>query len=138
MLVELKNNLNEISRLASELEHFSDQEKLPIKTNLELNLILEELVTNIISYAYTDQSPHLIRINLQRKNDQLTVTIEDDGTAFNPLEATVPKKSENLDELKPGGLGIHLVREFTDQVFYSRREGRNILILIKKVPAGTF
>lgn len=135
MLVELKNDLSEIGRLAAELELFSDQEKLPQKINLELNLILEELVTNIISYAYSDQLPHLIRVTLEREDDQLKVTIEDDGTAFNPLEVPVPRKSDNLDDLEPGGLGIHLVRELTDEAFYSHTEGRNILTLIKKIPA---
>ena len=136
MLVELKNNLSEIDRLALEIEEFCDQEQLPAKTSLELNLILEELVTNIISYGYDDQLPHLIRINLQREGDRLAVTVEDDGNAFNPLEVPAPRMSDNLDDLTPGGLGIHLARELTQEAVYNRTEGLNILTLIKQVPVG--
>jgi serine/threonine-protein kinase RsbW len=133
MLIELKNDLGEIGRLAAELELFCDQEDLPVKTCLELNLVLEELVTNTISYGYSDHLSHLIRVDLQRQDDRVKVTIEDDGAKFNPLEAPPPHMSEDIDDLEPGGLGIHLVRELTDEAEYSRGDGFNRLVLIKMV-----
>jgi anti-sigma regulatory factor (Ser/Thr protein kinase) len=133
MLIELKNDLGEIGRLAAELELFCDQEELPVKTCLELNLVLEELVTNTISYGYSDHLSHLIRVDLQRQDDRVKVTIEDDGAEFNPLEAPPPHMSEDIDDLEPGGLGIHLVRELTDEAEYSREDGYNRLVLIKVV-----
>jgi anti-sigma regulatory factor (Ser/Thr protein kinase) len=134
MLIELKNDLGEIGRLAAELELFCDQEELPVKTCLELNLVLEELVTNTISYGYSDHLSHLIRVDLQRQDDRVKVTIEDDGAEFNPLKAPPPHMSKNIDDLEPGGLGIHLVRELTDEAEYSREDGYNRLVLIKMVP----
>lgn len=137
MLIELTNNLSEIKRLTEELERFCDQEELPLKTGLELNLVLEELVTNIISYAYSDNSIRQIKISLEHRDNRVAVIIEDDGSSFNPLEAPEPDKSDNIDDLEPGGLGIHLALKLTDGAEYNRQEGRNILTLTKLVPSGT-
>jgi anti-sigma regulatory factor (Ser/Thr protein kinase) len=136
MLLILKNNINEIGRLAEEIERFGEEENLPLKTTLNLNLVLEELITNTISYGYSDSEEHLISVKFERIADSLTVTIEDDGSAFNPLEEPPPVMSDNLDDLEPGGLGIHLVRKLTDQVFYQREGGCNILKLVIKLPAA--
>ena len=137
MLIKLDNRLSEIERLASELELFCDQEKLPVKTCLELNLILEEAVTNIISYAYNDSASHLISVSLQRRGDRVEIAIEDDGIGFNPLDAPTPRMSGDIDELEPGGLGIHLIRKLTDEAAYSREKGYNTLKLTKKVSSDT-
>lgn len=134
MLIKLTNDLSEIGRLAEELERFCESKGLPLKTGLELNLVLEELVTNIISYAYSDNTAHQIKVILGYEDNRVTVTIEDEGVGFNPLEAPEPDKSDNLDDLEPGGLGIHLALKLTDEAQYSRQGGRNILTLIKLVP----
>ncbi len=134
MLIELQNNLSEINQLAAELDQFCDRENIPAKTGLELNLVLEEVVTNIISYAYTDTLPHRIRVRLHKENDRLHVVIEDDGREFNPLDVPPPEQSDEIDNLEPGGLGIHLMRKLTDEAAYKREKGRNILTLIKQVP----
>lgn len=137
MQIGLKNDLSEIDRLASELKLFCDRERLPVKIGLELNLVLEELVTNTISYAFSDRSPHLITVSIERHHDRIKATIEDEGIGFNPLENPPPQKSNHIDDLEPGGLGIHLVRELTEQIEYRREAGRNILSFVKKVSSGT-
>lgn len=133
-MIELKNDMNEIGRMAEELERYCDEEQLPMKTGLELNLVLEELVTNIISYGYEDEAEHLITIDIIRDEDTLNIKVVDDGAAFNPLEAPPPLMSENIDDLEPGGLGIHLVKKLTDEAVYSREGDLNILTMKKIVP----
>ena len=129
MILKLENKIEEISRLSQELERFSEKEDLPLKVGLNLNLVLEELVTNTISYGYEDDQVHYIKVSIERSGETLLVCLEDDGLAFNPLKAEPPKISSDLDSLTPGGLGIHLVKNLTDSVEYKRAEGKNILNL---------
>ncbi len=135
-MIELKNDMSEIGRMAEELERYCDEEELPMKTGLDLNLILEELVTNIISYGYEDDDEHLIKVEITRDGAILNINVVDDGIAFNPLEAPPPLMSENIDDLEPGGLGIHLVKKLTDEAVYSREGDHNILTMKKTVPDG--
>jgi anti-sigma regulatory factor (Ser/Thr protein kinase) len=96
--------------------------------------VLEELVTNIIAYGYTDKKEHIIFIRIKKSDDILTVEVKDDGRAFNPLDMPPPDKSSDLENIEPGGLGIHLVRKLTDEVFYQRENNCNILTFKKKCP----
>lgn len=135
-MIELKNDMSEIGRMAEELERYCDEEELPMKTGLELNLVLEELVTNIISYGYEDEDEHLIKVDITRDGAVLHIKVIDDGIAFNPLEASPPLMSEKLDDLEPGGLGIHLVKKLTNEAVYSREGDHNILIMKIIIPNG--
>lgn len=134
-MIELKNDLCEIGRLSEKLEHFAEAEQLPLKTGLELNLVLEEVITNIISYGYADDAEHIIKIGIEKNGSMLTVTVTDDGVPFDPLKAPPPTFSDKLDDLEPGGLGIHLVLKLTDDAVYERVEELNILTLKKSIPA---
>ncbi len=127
MILELENKIEEISRLSAELESFIEKEGLPPKTGLNLNLVLEELITNTIMYGYENDQAHLIKVFIERDGDTLKVSLEDDGVAFNPLEKEPPEMSTELDDLTPGGLGIHLVKNLTDKLDYQRKDGKNIL-----------
>lgn len=134
LLIELENKLSEMDRLAAELDQFCVRENIPAKTGLELNLVLEEVVTNIISYAYNDTLPHRIMVFLEKEDDRVRMMIKDDGLEFNPLEVPPPEQPDEIDSLEPGGLGIHLMRKLTDEAAYQREDTRNILTLIKNLP----
>lgn len=142
MELELKNDIKEIIKIEKELEKYGALEKLPEKTLLDLNLALEELVTNIISYSYDDNSEHLITVTFARRGDLITVTITDDGLPFNPLDHPAPTKNNTIEELEPGGLGIHLIKKLTDSLHYSRHKNFNIVTITKKIaspqPEGGF
>ena len=56
-----------------------------------------------------------------------------DGIPFNPLETAAPDVSDDLDSINIGGLGIHLVKNMMDDVYYQRVEGKNKLIMKKCV-----
>ncbi len=119
------------------MEQYCEEEGISPKAGLELNLILEELVTNIISYAYGDDrgKEHIITVNFKRKGDYLEVEVVDDGAAFDPLGVPPPDQHKDIDRLEPGGLGIHLVRNLTDEVAYHRENGYNIFTFKKSITA---
>lgn len=134
---ELKSQLSELNALCRHLEDCGDVMELPQKCLFEINLGLDELFTNIISYGFEDESEHQIKFSLVKEKETLVVQVEDDGVPFNPLEAAAPEASEDLDSVDIGGLGIHLVKKMMDDINYQRVEGKNRLILKKCVTALT-
>ena len=130
---ELKSKLSELTTLCRYLEDCGNVMELPQKCLLELNLGLDELFSNIISYGFEDESEHRIKFSLVKDSKTLIVQVEDDGIPFNPLDVTGPEVSQDLDSINIGGLGIHLVKEMMDDIDYKRVEGKNKLILKKCV-----
>ena len=133
---ELKSKLSELKSLCRHLEDCGDMMQLPQKCLHEINLGLDELFTNIVSYGFEDEAEHQIKFTLAKTEETLVVKVEDDGTPFNPLEASAPGLSQDLDTIDIGGLGIHLVKKMMDDIDYQRVEGRNKLILKKCVNAA--
>lgn len=99
---------------------------------LDFELCLNELVTNVIHYAYADRVDHEIRILLERKGEELRATVEDDGRPFNPLEKEPPAIPASLGDAGVGGWGIPIVRAFSDDLSYERRNGRNRFTIISR------
>lgn len=130
---ELKNSLGELSTLCEKLERIGEVLEIPRRLLFEINLALDELFTNIISYGFADTSEHIIRVRISAENDLLTVVLEDDGIPFNPVERLSPELPCTLEECKVGGLGIHLVKNLMDEVVYSRCGNKNVLTLKKTI-----
>jgi len=132
-LIELKNALSELERLSLALEEFRDCHRLPLKTLMDVNLALDEIFTNIVSYGFVDHDQHLIKIHLSIEGKALHIRVEDDGVPFNPLEIPEPDLNLPLEERRTGGLGFYFVRKMMDELKYERRQGKNILYLKKKI-----
>lgn len=130
---ELTSNLSELNTLCWHLDECGNMMELPQRCRTELNLGLDELFTNIISYGFEDQSEHQIKFRLSKVGETLVVEVEDDGIPFNPLEATRPKVARDLESINIGGLGIHLMKNMVDDINYQRIEGRNKVTLRKSV-----
>ena len=97
------------------------------------NLVVDELVTNCIKYAYSDAREHVIEVELQIADGELTVTVVDDGQPFNPLTVPTPDTSLALEERPLGGLGLHLLRQLSDGMSYERRGNQNRVVLVKRL-----
>ena len=130
---ELKNSLSELETLCENLEEFGQSMGLPQATLFKINLALEELVSNIISYGYTDEGEHWIKIAISLEDGVLVISLEDDGIPFNPAEAREPDCGCSIEDRAIGNLGIHLCKQFMDDLIYERRGNKNIVILRKEV-----
>ena len=131
----LKNDLDELAPLAGAIDDFADGNEVSDKERFELQLCLEEVFTNIVSYGVVDIDEHEIRVDfrLDAVSGVLRVSIVDDGVEFDPLsDSTGPSLNAPLEDRPIGGLGIHLVRQYVDELEYDRRGGCNHLTLIKK------
>ncbi len=134
--IVLYNKVPEIERLGRELEAFGDRCGLSAKSVFELNLILEEIIVNIISYAYVDEQHHEIVIQATLTQGTIEVEVEDDGRPFNPLQVSPPDFCRPLEHMPVGGRGLHLVRTLTKSLAYERTGEKNRLVMRKDVESG--
>ena len=131
--IKLKNQLSELKRFKEAFNAFADNNDFSKPIRREIRVVFDELLGNIIHYAYNDDQDHTIEVKVEFFGDRLIMTIEDDGIPFNPLEKETPDTELPLDERKAGGLGIHLVRNLMDKVSYQRRIHKNRLTLVKNI-----
>jgi serine/threonine-protein kinase RsbW len=133
--IALTNNRYELVRLAEAVERFGAEQHLPNDTLTNINLVLDEVVSNVIKYGRAGDSDGAINVSLVREGGRLTIEVSDDGIAFNPLETTPPNLDLPIMERPVGGLGIHIVRALTETVAYRRESDRNHLTMTMLVAA---
>lgn len=128
----LKSEISELKVLAERIETFGEKNNISPKAVFELNLVLDELFTNLVSYG-CHQDSHNFDIRLQLAGGVLYIDIEDDGRQFNPLESKEPDIQCDCTERKIGGLGIHFMRKLMDKIEYAWESGKNKLKLTKSI-----
>ncbi len=130
---ELKNELSELKALHRHLNNWGADIGLPADSISRINICLDELFTNIVSYGFEDGLEHIVKFTLNGDNHFVIINIEDDGKPFNPLEKIDPDFPENVESAKIGGLGILIIRKLMDNVSYDRRRGKNKLTIKKNI-----
>jgi serine/threonine-protein kinase RsbW len=128
--IRIANRISEMTRVSELVDSFGAHHDLPHDVVVALNVSLDEILNNIISYAYDDAGRHDIAVRLLLRAGDVEVVVEDDGRPFNPLLAPAPDLG---DKSRLGGVGLHFVRKLTDQLEYARREGINELRFAKKL-----
>jgi anti-sigma regulatory factor (Ser/Thr protein kinase) len=129
----VKNSISELESITLTLENFFSDHHLSSTVLFDVNLVIEEVFTNIVFYAFNDSREHLINIHVVKKDELLTIQIEDQGIPFNPLEKSEPDLDKPISEREVGGLGIHLVKKMMDHIEYSRKGHKNVLKLYKNI-----
>ncbi|MDD2390052.1 MAG: ATP-binding protein [Desulfobacterales bacterium] len=133
IFLRLKTELSELNRLSRALNQFGATLKLPPAIIFKINLALEELICNIISYGHPENRFHQIDLSVEFKTNALIIHLNDDGIPFNPLNAPCPDLACGLENRKIGGLGIQLVKSVMDEVCYQRYGNINSLTLKKYI-----
>ena len=95
-----------------------------------ITLAVDEAMANIIRHAYNGRTDRPIELSCWRRNDRLEFLLVDHGKSV-PREKI---RSRSLEEVRPGGLGVHLIKEIMDSVRYEPRPSGNHLRLVKRVP----
>ena len=129
----LQNSLGELDRLSEELSMVGEQWHLPDKIVLQINLALDELFTNVVNYGLEDYPEQEINFSLTFLGDEISIVVSDGGRSFDPTQAPSPNLDLPLDDQPIGGLGIYLMRQYTDKIEYRREENKNIVTLTKKI-----
>ena len=131
--ITIQNRISELEIVKGEFNNFADEISLPTQVRQQMLVVLDEMLSNIISYAYEDFVQHIIELYLEVINDRLTIIISDDGMPFNPFNLAEPDTTLSLEDRTVGGLGIHLVRKAVDKYSYQRRIDKNVITLVKVV-----
>jgi serine/threonine-protein kinase RsbW len=129
----INNDLSELNTLLDQLQLLERKWSLSKKTSAEINLVLDELLTNIIKHSDCDKKQPIV-ITLTKTDQKLTLQIVDTGLPFDPTLCQLPDTSLPLEQRKCGGLGVLLIRQFTDRWKYTRSKDKNILSLQKIFP----
>ena len=125
----LAGNIEELSTLSDlALKKFN----IPENSRQELMMALDEAITNIVLHGYSAKKGD-IRIVIGRENDYVSVELIDSGKKFNPTRHPEPDVNVPIEERKAGGMGVQLMRKFTDGMRYHHNDGKNHFILTKKI-----
>jgi anti-sigma regulatory factor (Ser/Thr protein kinase) len=98
-----------------------------------IHVVLDEILSNSIRHGLAGAASHAIAVTLELSEGEITVEVEDDGLAYDPTRAPAPVLAGTLDERKLGGLGVAFVRSLTDSIEYRRIDGRNRLVLRRRI-----
>lgn len=103
------------------------------KESYAIHLVCEELVVNVVSYAYADEAEGYLKIQIEKADGTITIRFIDGGVAFNPLEREMPDVSLSMEERQIGGLGIFLTVQMMDEVQYERINNENVVTIKKRI-----
>ena len=134
--IALENDLRKIARVAARIDEFCSAHGVSPKTAYAVNLAIDELLTNTISYGYDDDEPHRIEVILRLEEKTLVVALVDDSAPFDPTEMRepdidAPMDGRETDGREMDGLGLLLVNRTMDGVEYRRQSGCNVVTLTK-------
>jgi anti-sigma regulatory factor (Ser/Thr protein kinase) len=130
-LLSIQNRIEDIQIVIEKFEQFAEKAKVNSALLMKINIVFDELMANIIRYAFEDDHDHIIYLEFVIKDQSLFIIIEDDGVAFDPFSQDPPDTSLTLEQREIGGLGIHLVKNLMDEYEYVRNEKRNVVKLVK-------
>ena len=127
----IKNQMQELERVSAFVEGIVEELKLGQDMLCELQLVMEEMVVNVISYAYPEGTVADITLIAESDGTELTFVISDTGKEFDPTQQEDADMSINPAEREIGGMGIFIVKNIMNEVTYQRLEGHNLLTMKK-------
>ena len=133
--LELAPQLPEIARMVEALEAYAERTGLPTETAYQVTLVLDELVTNIVSYGVPPGETRPITLRLSYTGGVLEIVLSDPGKPFDPRSVPPPDTGASLEDRQIGGLGVHIARSFMDSLDWRYDGGENHLTLVKRVEA---
>jgi anti-sigma regulatory factor (Ser/Thr protein kinase) len=133
MRLVIDSRLSEIRRATELVDEFKAHHGLADEDANAIHVVLDELLSNSIRHGLGGAASHAIAVALELSGGEILVEVEDDGVAYDPTQATAPVLANTLEERSLGGLGMAFVRQLTDSVEYRRVDGRNRLVLRRRI-----
>lgn len=132
----LEASLKNTDRVLAFVNQYLEQLGCGMKTQMEIDLAVEELFVNIANYAYNPATGSAtVEVETQPDPPTISITLADQGVPYNPLAKEDPELSPFIGERPIGGLGIFIAKNSMDHIEYAYEKGRNILN-IKKIIDG--
>ena len=129
----IKNHLSELEKVGQFIEEIGDELGLSMEMIMNLTLVMEEMVVNVIDYAYPEGKEADIELLAKSDGKELTFVLSDQGREFDPTAKEDSDMSENPAERQLGGMGIFIVKNIMNKVTYQRLDGKNLLTMTKGI-----
>ena len=113
------------------LSAFAHAHGLTEEVREELRVCLHELAANVILHGGQEGGPRTIEVTGHMEGTRAVLEFSDNAPAFDPLARDVGPATGTMETVAIGGLGLHLVRSFTDELAYRRDAGWNRLTLVR-------
>ena len=131
--VLLNNDVSEVPVLANFIEDICKDMNFVDLDRTGVHLAVEEAVVNAMQYAYPVGSTGHIYVEVTAHEENVYFEVRDNGANFDPTKAPEVDVNQHVKNQAVGGLGIHLIRHYMDNVFYERIDNTNVLTMIKKI-----
>ena len=130
----LEAKTENLDKVLSFVDKHLEEQECPMKTQMQIDIAVEELFVNIAHYAYNPEvGPVTIRVEVQKEPLAVTITFIDHGVPYDPLAKEDPDITLSAEERQIGGLGIFMVKKSMDDISYEYKDGQNILYIKKKI-----
>ena len=131
--LRIKNQISELEKVAQFVEEIGEELGLSMELQMNLNLVMEEMVTNVIFYAYPQGEVADIELLAKSDGKELTFVLSDQGKEFDPTAKEDADLDVNPADRELGGMGIFIVKNIMNKVTYQRLEGKNLLTMTKGI-----
>ena len=131
--IVIKNKIPELERVAQFIEEIGEEMQLGMELQMNLNLVMEEMVSNVIFYAYPKGTEATIELTAESDGKELTFVLSDQGKEFDPTMQDDANPNINPAEREIGGMGILIVKNIMNKITYQRLEGKNLLTMKKAI-----
>lgn len=131
--ITIKNQISELERVNQFIDEIAEELGLDMELQMNLNLVMEEMVSNIIFYAYPEGKTADIELAAESHGKELTFVLTDCGKMFDPTAKEDADPDVNPMDRDIGGMGIYIVKNIMNEVTYQRLEGKNLLTMKKDI-----
>ncbi len=130
--LKLKAELSAMSGVLDFIGELLDEKGCPKEIKVQIDIAVEEMFVNICHYAYApDTGDAVIKVSFEEDPRAVSITFIDSGVAFDPVAKPDPDVDLPIEERPIGGLGIYMVKQSMDNMYYERKDGQNILTIRK-------
>ena len=131
--ITFKNEESELTRVAEFMEGVCEELELDMHVSMKLQLAIEEMVVNVISYAYPAETKADITLSAESDDKELTIVLSDSGKPFDPTAKEDADTEINPMDREQGGMGILIVKNIMNEVTYRRIGDINQLTMKKSL-----
>jgi len=131
--LKLRNQIGELERVNRFIEEIGEELGLSEELMMNLNLVMEEMVSNVIFYAYPEGTEATIELAAESDGRVLSFVLSDQGKEFDPTMKEDADPNINPIDREIGGMGIYIVKNIMNEVTYQRLEGKNLLTMKKNI-----
>ena len=127
-------DLSSLCEIAKDIENFCNVAGVSGNDVFAINLAIDELFTNAVSYGYKNKSDSVVEIEIEHCCDSVKIVLADYAPKFNPLdEVDVPDLKSDIDNRKIGGLGVFFAKKQMDKIFYEHDGKKNIITMYRNI-----